>query len=193
MTPGRKFSTTKSQVVSSRRTTSRASGRFRSSTILCLPALSWPNEVEAPSRSGGRLRIMSPSMASILMTSAPWSAISLVQYGPAMVVVKSNTRMPSKGPVAMFVAFRTCSHRAGPVWRHGQQMRALGGRESPSIVSPRPDSTMSESKHRAKSILARGRAQAGQLCVTEQRPGTYSGNRAPRPGRSVRGPRSWPG
>ena len=47
--------------------------------MLCLPALSWPNDVEAPSRSGGRVRIMSPSAVSILMTSAPRSAMSRVQ------------------------------------------------------------------------------------------------------------------
>ena len=66
-------------MASSRRATSRPSGRFRSSTMLRLPALSCPKEVEAPSRSGGRVRIMSPSAASILITSAPRSAIMRVQ------------------------------------------------------------------------------------------------------------------
>ena len=47
--------------------------------MLCLPALSWPKLVLAPSRIGGRLRIMSPSAASTLITVAPRSAISRAQ------------------------------------------------------------------------------------------------------------------
>src|SRR5579864_151254 len=82
-----------------RRTIATASGRFRSSTTLFLPVLSWPNEVLAPSRNGWRERIMSPSGASTLITSAPISAKRRVQCGPAMVVVKSTTRRRSKALV----------------------------------------------------------------------------------------------
>src|SRR5207302_3731573 len=64
---------------------------------LFLPVLSWPKEVLEPLRRGGRDRIMSPSGASSLMISAPRSANSRVQCGPAIVVVKSTTRTPSKG------------------------------------------------------------------------------------------------
>src|ERR1700745_3141411 len=42
---------------------------------------------------------MSPSGASILITPAPRSAKRRVQCGPAIVVVKSSTRTPSKAPV----------------------------------------------------------------------------------------------
>src|SRR5712672_65027 len=74
-----------------------ASGFLRSSTIERLPALSWPNMVPAPSRCTGRLRIRSPSGDSTLTTSAPMSASSRLQCGPAMVVEKSSTRRPCSG------------------------------------------------------------------------------------------------
>src|SRR6185369_1652165 len=48
---------------------------------------------------GGRVRIVSPSSVSILMTSAPMSASIRVQCGPAIVVEKSRTRRPAKLPV----------------------------------------------------------------------------------------------
>src|SRR6266566_2459018 len=41
----------------------------------------------------------SPSGGSILMTSAPTSASSRAQYGPASMIEKSSTRMPSSGAV----------------------------------------------------------------------------------------------
>ena len=93
------FSTTTSAVATIRRTTSTACGVLRSRTRLFFPALSCPKLVLAPLRSGGRVRIMSPSGASILITSAPRSARSRVQCGPAIVVVKSSTRRRSKAPV----------------------------------------------------------------------------------------------
>src|SRR3954453_16747154 len=99
MTPGRKFSTTTSAVTTRRRTASTAGGVLRSRTMLFFPALSCPKLVLAPLRSGGRVRIMSPSGASILITSAPRSANSRVQCGPAIVVVKSSTRTRSSAPV----------------------------------------------------------------------------------------------
>src|SRR5271163_1248917 len=99
MTPGRKFSTTTSAVARSRRTASTAGGVLRSWTMLFFPALSCPKLVLAPLRSGGRVRIMSPSGASSLITSAPRSARRRVQCGPAIVVVKSTTRSRSKALV----------------------------------------------------------------------------------------------
>src|SRR5580692_3954579 len=79
------------------------SGRLRSSTIERLPALSWPNIVPAPSRCTGRLRIRSPSGDSTLTTSAPMSASSRLQCGPAMVVEKSSTRRPCSGRASVSV------------------------------------------------------------------------------------------
>ena len=56
--------------------------------------LSWPKAVLQKLRTGGRVRIVSPSDVSILMTSAPISASIREQCGPAMVVEKSSTRRP---------------------------------------------------------------------------------------------------
>src|SRR5215471_11484193 len=106
MTPGRKFSTTMSVVATRRRTASTAAGDLRSSATLFLPALSWPKLVLAPSRSGGRVRIMSPAGDSILITSAPRSARRRVQCGPAIVVVKSSTRRPPKALVIRSLPIR---------------------------------------------------------------------------------------
>ena len=95
ITPGRKFSTKTSLWYTNALIAAPASALFRSSTRLFLPALSWPNEVEAPYGSWVRVWIMSPSSCiSILMTSAPRSANIRVQCGPAMVVVKSRTLRP---------------------------------------------------------------------------------------------------
>src|SRR5258708_19324060 len=77
--------------------TGGGAGFLGSSTIEGLPALSWPNIVPAPSRCTGRLLIRSPSGDSTLITSAPMSAISRAQCGPAMVVEKSRTRTPVRG------------------------------------------------------------------------------------------------
>src|ERR1700736_743952 len=74
-----------------------ASGFLRSSTIERLPALSCPNMVEAPSRMTGRERIRSPSGDSTLITSAPMSASSREQCGPAIVVEKSSTLRSARG------------------------------------------------------------------------------------------------
>ena len=44
-------------------------------------------------------RAMSPMPGrSTLTTSAPWSAISAVAYGPVNAIEKSSTRMPRNGP-----------------------------------------------------------------------------------------------
>src|SRR5215212_10973001 len=112
MTPGRKFSTTTSAVATSRRAAATASSRFKSSTTLFLPVLSWPKEVLAPLRKGGRDRIMSPSGDSILITSAPRSASSRVQCGPAIVVVKSTTRMPARASVFIGLPSQQNHHHA---------------------------------------------------------------------------------
>jgi starch synthase len=68
-------------------------------SVLFLPTLSWPNAVLQLFRSGRRVRMVSPSAVSILMTSGPVSASIRVQCGPAIVVEKSSTRRPSGGIV----------------------------------------------------------------------------------------------
>src|SRR5215813_12457902 len=44
------------------------------------------------------MRVWSPSSGSTLMTSAPWSASSMVQNGPANICVRSTMRTPSSAP-----------------------------------------------------------------------------------------------
>src|SRR5215218_3679320 len=47
------------------------------------------------------MRVWSPSSGSTLMISAPWSASSMVQNGPANICVRSTMRTPSRAPVVM--------------------------------------------------------------------------------------------
>ena len=45
--------------------------------------------------------MLSPSGGSILITSAPMSAMIWVQYGPITMAVRSTTRTPDSGPLGM--------------------------------------------------------------------------------------------
>ena len=54
----------------------------------------------SPTHGGPQLRVTSPSSGSTLMTSAPRSPRSIVQYGPARTVDRSATTMPASGPAA---------------------------------------------------------------------------------------------
>jgi hypothetical protein len=77
--------------------TSCASGRLRSSTKLRLFLLSAVKLTLSPLRMGGVARPMSPCGGSILITSAPMSASSVPQRGPAMKFASSMTRIPASG------------------------------------------------------------------------------------------------
>src|SRR5215469_14476161 len=60
--------------------------------------------VDTPSLVGGtQRRVSSPPGLSTLITSAPRSASSMVQYGPASTREKSATSSPDKGPAAGWV------------------------------------------------------------------------------------------
>ncbi len=85
------------------------SGRGRCSSCRRSAGQSWCWRRRA---SGGRVRIISPSGASILITSAPRSASIRPQCGPAIVVVKSSTRSPSK---ALFIPLSPPRARSGRV------------------------------------------------------------------------------
>src|SRR5712691_1422532 len=52
------------------------------------------------------IRVWSPSSGSTLMISAPWSASSMVQNGPASIWVKSTMRTPSRAPRTSFLPDR---------------------------------------------------------------------------------------
>src|SRR6516164_3973127 len=97
-TPGRKFSRTTSQCGTSRRTMSCPFGRWRSSVISFLLRLSTANQYSQPSSDGPKRRRSSPRPGiSVLITSAPNSAISAPQNGPATTWASSSTRIPSSG------------------------------------------------------------------------------------------------
>jgi hypothetical protein len=50
-------------------------------------------------QGGPQARVPSPSGGSTLITAAPRSARSIVQYGPASTVEQSTTTMPASGPL----------------------------------------------------------------------------------------------
>ena len=93
MTPARKFCTNTSAPVTSRFSTSAPPGVFRSSTIERLLRLLLRNEAENPPRRFAAARVWSPPCGfSTLITSAPWSASSIVADGPDTIEVRSTTR-----------------------------------------------------------------------------------------------------
>ena len=49
--------------------------------------------------------LVSPVGLSILMTSAPWSASIIVQYGPESILLKSNTFKPERIPFFILLFF----------------------------------------------------------------------------------------
>src|SRR4051794_35081334 len=102
----------------------RPSAVDRSSVTLRLPTLSWPKNRLEPDLRGRSLRMWSPSGASILITSAPRSAIILVQYGPAIIVEKSTTVRPDSAP-----APAPRSDMGAPDGRRLREARAYGGHD----------------------------------------------------------------
>ncbi len=64
----------------------------------------------SPSMNGAALRVKSPPFGfSTLMTSAPRSARSIPQNGPAMKFVSSSTRTPSSAYFASVIAPSTAA------------------------------------------------------------------------------------
>src|SRR6185437_11580966 len=63
------------------------------------------NGALSPLTKGGMLRAESPVGGSILMTSAPWSASIIAQYGTERWLVRSRTRRWSSAPGILFPPF----------------------------------------------------------------------------------------
>src|SRR3989454_5761197 len=76
-------------------------GPLESSTSERLLRLTARNDAETPGAISCSRRVCSPPGGSILTTSAPMSASSIEQNGPAMTCVWSSTRMP---PSAVVIA-----------------------------------------------------------------------------------------
>src|SRR5882757_10148142 len=68
------------------------------------------------------IRVWSPSSGSTLMTSAPWSASSMVQNGPANICVRSTMRTPSRAPrTSVMVTLFLPTQRVGRCPRSGRR------------------------------------------------------------------------
>src|SRR5690349_6123558 len=73
-------------------------GLFKSSARLFLFRFSTAKQYDSPFTCGSKRRDVSPSgKLSIFTTSAPMSPRTIVQYGPAITLVRSRTRTPSSG------------------------------------------------------------------------------------------------
>src|ERR687888_8461 len=103
MVPVRKFSTRTSARATRVLRISTPSGCLRSRVMSRLLRLMTRKAADSPSLWGGQVRDSSPvAVSSILRTSAPRSARSMAQNGPASTRERSSTRMPSSarvGPV----------------------------------------------------------------------------------------------
>src|SRR5687767_6892375 len=89
-----------SAVATRRFSSSTPAGCLRSITRLRLFRLTARNDAETPGASSRSRRVSSPPGGSILMTSAPMSASSIEQKGPAITCVWSSTRIPSSAIIA---------------------------------------------------------------------------------------------
>ncbi len=110
--PGSKLSMASCAVAASASTLSRPAALARSAVMLRFEALRcWKSAPSSPSPrvapDADQRRSGSPPWGdSTLTTSAPASASSFVQYGPAICVEKSITRSPARGqPASLCIVF----------------------------------------------------------------------------------------
>ena len=80
-------------------TASTPAAVLRSRTTLRLPRLTALKLGLSVPTAPGIVRVESPLGGSILITSAPRSASSIVQKGPAITCVRSMTRSPASAPL----------------------------------------------------------------------------------------------
>src|SRR6476660_4740871 len=89
----------------SRRSAVLPASERRSSTTLRLPRFTFTKTPLIPGAGPTEMkRVLSPSGGSILITSAPMSAMICVQYGPITIAVRSTTTTPASGPLAIPLA-----------------------------------------------------------------------------------------
>src|SRR6476661_8337133 len=84
---------------------SRPAAVFRLSTTLRLPRLTALKLGLSPATAPGIWRVESPDGGSILITSAPRSASSIAQNGPAITCVTSRTRIPASAAAVDVIEF----------------------------------------------------------------------------------------
>src|ERR1700694_1667002 len=97
--PGRKFSVRTSAPRTSFNTSSRPSGRDRSTARLFLLRLKTGKK---PAPAASSRRVLSPCRGSTFMTSAPRSASTRPHDGPITMCANSTTRTPSSGSTKSF-------------------------------------------------------------------------------------------
>ena len=125
-TPGRKFSTSTSARSSSLASTALPSSLRRSNTTERLLRLTLAKYQERPFITSPWPRTVSPCGVSILMTSAPRSASSMLENGPDSTRVRSTTRMPVRGWTFMepgLSSSRSCGGRSRLRHRHSSERR----------------------------------------------------------------------
>src|SRR5262245_50987635 len=97
-TPGRKFCTNTSAPAASSRSSARPASCARFSASERLPRFARWNSPEIPPRDEPTARSTSPAPGgSTLITSAPWSARSVVASGPEITAEQSTMRTPDSG------------------------------------------------------------------------------------------------
>src|SRR3954467_2910733 len=130
MVPGRKFSTITSVRSRSDSSTGRTDGFLRSSVRLSLLRLMLRKYALSPFTNGGpHARVSSPLPGcSILITRAPMSARSIVQYGPDRTRVRSRTVIPWRGPIEDADAYYRLRRKQLTHLRAGERVAFTSGR-----------------------------------------------------------------
>src|SRR6476661_4666403 len=94
-----------SDAAASRMNAARPSAVFRLMTMPRLPRLTALKLGLSPPEPPGIWRVESPVGGSTLITSAPRSASSIAQNGPAMTCVTSRTRIPASAAAVDVIEF----------------------------------------------------------------------------------------
>ncbi|MNS86839.1 hypothetical protein D3C72_1207540 [compost metagenome] len=147
MTPGRLFSTTTSASRISRRASAASPASFRLRVTDCLFRFSEAKFSENPLEIGGHWRSVSPSGDSTLITSAPMSASSMPQNGPAATVQNSTTLTPFSGR-----SFSLRSSIALP-WDEVAGPKDFEALCMPAPVSPALEPSVLTSQNRVQQFL----------------------------------------
>src|SRR5690606_31169928 len=169
----------------SERARSRSAASFRSSTIERLPRFSEAKFSEKPPRIGGHWRSASPPGGSTLMTSAPKSASSIAQNGPAATWQNSTTRTPAsgRGSAPESVASVAAALRAVSGWRGaaciGQCEDRWKGSRTSGHCTPGDVSSMKHATNRRRSALAQRREVGALEHQRYEHPGEQPPERRP--------------
>src|SRR5437762_10132490 len=168
--------------------TATPSARLRSSTRPRLLRLTARNGADTPGAACRSIsRVVSPPGASILMTSAPMSARSIAQNGPAITWVWSRTRKPCNArgwslTPGSLQRHADCSNRAHVIRLDRRRHRAAGGRGRlrRALLLRRAEPPRRRGVHAAAGAhrADRARARPGRCRRLARRHGLVDGPRA---------------